>query len=82
MDGGSGMVTRVMTGRSAEIPQGSTRLLLRVEESADALGLSRARMYELLSEGRLKSIKVGRSRRIPISELNRWIDAELAEQSS
>ena len=65
--------------RSAQEPM---RLLLRPEEGADALGVSRARFYELMSAGRIKSIKIGRSRRVPISELRSWIAAELADQSA
>jgi excisionase family DNA binding protein len=57
-------------------------MLLRPEEGADAIGVSRARFYELMSEGRIKSIKIGRSRRVPITELQSWIAAELATQSA
>jgi excisionase family DNA binding protein len=57
------------------------RLLLRVEEAAEVMGLSRAKVYELLTEGRIPSIKLGRSRRIPVSALKGWIEAELATQS-
>jgi excisionase family DNA binding protein len=60
----------------------SIRMLLRPEEGADAIGVSRARFYELMSEGRIKSIKIGRSRRVPITELQSWIAAELATQSA
>jgi excisionase family DNA binding protein len=58
------------------------RLLLRPEEAADAIGLSRARFYELLASKQIKSIKIGRSRRVPISELQSWIAAELADQTA
>ena len=57
------------------------RVLLRVEEVAEAIGLSRAKVYELLTEGRIPSVKIGRSRRIPVSALKGWIEAELASQS-
>jgi excisionase family DNA binding protein len=62
--------------------RGSLRLLLRPEEGADAIGVSRARFYELLAEGQLKSIKIGRSRRIPVSELQGWIAREIEKQSA
>jgi excisionase family DNA binding protein len=68
-----------LLNRSAQEPM---RLLLRPEEGADALGVSRARFYELMSQGRIKSIKIGRSRRVPISELQIWIATELADQSA
>lgn len=62
--------------------RGSVRLLLRPEEGAEAIGVSRARFYELMADGRIKSIKIGRSRRVPITELNSWIQAELAAQTA
>jgi excisionase family DNA binding protein len=58
------------------------RLLLRPEEGAEAIGVSRARFYELLAAGTIKSIKIGRSRRVPVSELTRWVETELAAQSA
>ena len=50
------------------------RLLLRPEEAAKALGISRATCYKLLARGDLPSIVVGeRLRRIPIAALNAYI---------
>jgi excisionase family DNA binding protein len=68
-------------GHAVENVRGSVRLLLRPEEGADAIGVSRARMYELLAQGAIRSIKVGRARRIPLVELQEWITRELAAQS-
>lgn len=45
------------------------RLLLTPEQAADALGLGRSRVYELMRDRRLRSVKVGRSRRIPYTSL-------------
>jgi excisionase family DNA binding protein len=77
--------TSMETTTAAEMPfrkaRGTVRLLLRPEEGADAIGVSRARFYELMSAGRIKSIKIGRSRRIPLAELESWITRELAAQS-
>ena len=63
------------------VSRGTVRLLLRPEEGAEAIGVSRARFYELMAAGHIKSIKIGRSRRVPITELNNWIAAELAAQA-
>jgi excisionase family DNA binding protein len=57
------------------------RLLLRVEEAAERLSISRAKAYELLSTGEIGSIKIGRSRRILASELSNWVEKEVAAQS-
>jgi excisionase family DNA binding protein len=52
------------------------RLLLRPEEVAEMLGLSRARVYQLLALGAIPSLKVmgGKSRRIRMADLQQWIN--------
>jgi excisionase family DNA binding protein len=52
------------------------RLLLRPEEAARVLSLSRSTLYELLARGELASIKVGAARRIPVDALHAWIDRQ------
>ena len=64
------------------IGRAPVRLLLRPEEAAEAIGVSRAKFYELMALGVIRSIKVGRSRRVPVAELNAWVTAELAAQSA
>lgn len=54
------------------------RLLLKVEAAARALDLSRAQVFSMIATGELPSIKIGRSRRVPVDALRRWI----AEQES
>jgi excisionase family DNA binding protein len=49
------------------------RLLLTPVEAADALGLSRTRIYELMASGELPSVKIGRSRRISVAALHEFI---------
>jgi excisionase family DNA binding protein len=75
----------VEAGTTSRHPSGMThtsaRLLLRPEAVADALDVSRARVFELLRDGTLKSIKIGRSRRVPVEELERFIAARM-EQSA
>jgi excisionase family DNA binding protein len=44
-------------------------LLLRVDEAAEALALSRTKVYELMASGELESVKVGRARRVPTAAL-------------
>jgi excisionase family DNA binding protein len=41
-----------------------SKLLLTAEQAADALNVSRGRVYELIASGQLKSVKLGKSRRI------------------
>ncbi len=52
------------------------KLLLRPMEAAEMLAIGRSRMYELLTTGALPSIRIGRSVRIPIAALNRWIEEQ------
>lgn len=49
-------------------------LLYRPEEGARALGLSRARVFELMASGELESIRIGRSRRIPRQALEAFVE--------
>ena len=56
-----------------------TRLLLTVPEAAEALAISRSKLYELLAAGVVDSIRIDRSRRIPLSALEVYISKLLAE---
>ena len=50
------------------------QLLLRPEEAARALGVSRSRMFELLATGKVRSVIVGkRSRRITHAALAEYV---------
>ena len=57
------------------------RLLLTVSEAAKQLGIGRSLLYELLAEGQVESIHVGRLRRIPIDALADFIDRQLSSRS-
>lgn len=50
------------------------RLLLRVEEAADVLGLSRSTVYELMGRGVIPSVRIGGCRRIPAKALRAWVE--------
>ncbi len=55
-------------------------LLLKPEEAAAELRLSRATVYGLLATGRLESVTVGRARRIPRAALERFVERLASEQ--
>lgn len=55
------------------------RLAYRVGEAADTLGISRSQAYRLIAEGRLPSIKVGGSVRVPARALEKWIEKEMKD---
>ncbi len=48
-------------------------VLLTVEQAAEALALGRTKVYELLDAGALRSIKIGRARRIPVEALQEFV---------
>jgi excisionase family DNA binding protein len=52
--------------------------LLSPEEAAEALGCHRSFVFALLARRELGSLKLGRLRRIPVSEVERLIAARLA----
>ena len=49
-------------------------LLLKPEEAADALGIARTRVYQLMRVGELRSVKIGKLRRIPVAALQAYIE--------
>jgi excisionase family DNA binding protein len=49
------------------------QLLLTPEQTAPALGIGRTKVYELLKTGRLESVTIGTSRRIPADALPRFV---------
>ena len=54
--------------------------LLTVADVARRLAVGRTTVYELISHGGLRTIKIGRARRIPESALENWIAQQLNEQ--
>jgi excisionase family DNA binding protein len=61
-------------GRAPEV-----RKLYRIEEVADLLGLGRTAVFEQLRIGRLRSVKIGRCRRVPAEWLDEFVAALKAE---
>lgn len=57
------------------------KLLLTVPEAASALGVGRSVVYELLLAGDLSGIRIGRARRIPVHELERFINTRLEQEN-
>jgi excisionase family DNA binding protein len=49
-------------------------LLLRVEEAAAVLRIGRTRMFALIESGEVRSLKLGRSRRVPVDALRAYVD--------
>lgn len=70
----------------AEVPTVSpltaTKLLLTVPEAAAKLGLSRSLFYTLVLEGKVRSIKIGKCRRVPYIALEEYVAHCLTEQQA
>ncbi|WP_310961564.1 helix-turn-helix domain-containing protein [Nocardioides terrisoli] len=58
----------------SENEHGDVALLLRMEEAAERLGIARTMMYQLVRDGQVESVRVGRLRRIPVACLEDYID--------
>jgi excisionase family DNA binding protein len=51
-------------------------LAYRIDDAVKASGLSRSTLYDLISEGKLRSIKVGGRRLIPAEALRQLLQGE------
>jgi len=49
------------------------KLLLTIEEAADHLSIGRTKAYELVAQGQLRSVTIGRSRRITVDAMHEFI---------
>lgn len=49
-------------------------LLLSVEEAARSLSIGRSKTYELIAEGLLETVHIGRSTRVPVAALHDLLD--------
>lgn len=56
------------------------RLLLRPSEVFVVLGVSRAKGYSMLASGELPSIRIGRAIRVPLTDVQKWIEQQKVKQ--
>ncbi len=49
---------------------------LRIAEVAQELRIARSRAYELVANGTLPAVKIGRSVRVRRKELERWLEGQ------
>lgn len=49
-----------------------------VDEAAQALRISRALLYQLIRSGRLRTVKIGSRRLVPVDALREYIDGGAA----
>jgi excisionase family DNA binding protein len=58
------------------------KLLLTPEEAAQVLSIGRSKVYELMRTGRLESVCIDASRRVPMAAIEDYIDRLRAGASS
>jgi len=58
----------------------SIKLLLTIDEAAQSLSMSRRFLYTLIMTNQIYTIKLGRSRRVPLKSLQEFVDS-LAQAS-
>jgi excisionase family DNA binding protein len=51
------------------------RLLYRISEAAVALGLSKAKVYELINSGAIEAVRIDGARRIRAADLEAFVKA-------
>ncbi len=49
------------------------KLLLTTSEAAEVLSISRSKLYELIGQGRLSTVRIDTSRRVPAEALVEFI---------
>lgn len=55
-------------------PIADVRVLFTVDEAARALGIGRTWMFELIQDGHLETVLIGRLRRIPVEALDALVN--------
>ena len=65
--------------RDDERAQSAGPLLVTPEEAAKSLSICRTKIYELLRSGELRSVQIGSSRRIAVTDLEVYVQ-QLVEQ--
>jgi len=56
-----------------EVELDRPRVLYRVEDAAELLSVSRTRIYELIRSDQLRTVQVGKSRRVPARSLDDYV---------
>ena len=57
------------------------KILLTADEAAEVLGVGKSTVYDLMRLRLLRSVQIGRSRRIPVDASREMVDRLLEEDS-
>ena len=58
------------------------RLALSVSDAAALLGISRSKAYQLVADGTLPAVTIGKVARIPRRALEAWLDAQAVRKGA
>lgn len=64
------------------VPDSESGLVLTIEEAAKRLSIGRTMMYQLLKDGEVRSVRIGRLHRIPAECLSEYVSKLLADDDS
>ncbi len=71
------MITKQMTPSSEQ-----QALLMTIRSSCKALCVGRSTLGNLIANGELRTVRIGRAVRVPVSEIERFVDSKLAASAS
>lgn len=60
----------------------NSRIVLTIEEAAQRLGIGRTTMYALVKTGQIRTVTIGRLRRVPAFCLDEYVQNLLTESST
>ena len=58
------------------------RVFLTVAEVAEALGVGRSKVFELVISGEIESVKIGRLRRVPVAAVHEYANRLCSESEA
>lgn len=56
------------------------KILLNVEEAAEVLGVGKSTVYDLIRMRLLRSVRIGKSRRVPVEACRELVERLLEEE--
>lgn len=68
--------------RTSSLEEKSAALLISVEEAASILGIGRTLIFELIMQGKVSSVKIGRRRLVVRQELDEFVRELSISQNS
>jgi excisionase family DNA binding protein len=76
MKAGNTRSTATPTGEES-VSTADNRVVLTIEEAAKRLGIGRTTMYTLVMTGEIRSVTIGRLRRVPVRCLDEYVTSLL-----